>query len=82
MHPFGLWENAADDERGRAWARGIRADMRRWSTGDVYLNFIGDEGEQRILSAFGADNYRRLAAVKRRYDPDNVFHRNHNIKPA
>ncbi|MBB4934780.1 FAD/FMN-containing dehydrogenase [Lipingzhangella halophila] len=82
VHPFGLWEDPADDERGRQWARDIRADMLPWSTGAVYLNFIGNEGTERIVAGLGADNYRRLAAVKRRYDPDNVFHRNHNVKPG
>jgi FAD/FMN-containing dehydrogenase len=48
----------------------------------VYLNFIGAEGEQRVVSGFGAENYRRLAAVKAAHDPDNVFRFNHNITPA
>jgi FAD/FMN-containing dehydrogenase len=81
-HPFGLWESAADDERGRQWARDVRRDLEPWSIGSVYLNFIGDEGADRVVAGFGADNHRRLAAVKARYDPDNVFHRNHNIAPA
>ncbi len=82
VHPFGLWENPADDERGKQWARDIRADLRPWASGAVYLNFIGDEGKDRVVAGFGQDNYRRLAAVKARYDPENVFHLNHNIKPA
>jgi FAD/FMN-containing dehydrogenase len=82
VHPFGLWEDPADDERGRQWARDVRADMKPWSSGAVYLNFIGDEGEERIVAGVGQDNYPRLAAVKAEYDPDNVFRLNHNIKPA
>ncbi|MFG2644066.1 FAD-binding oxidoreductase [Streptomyces sp. NPDC048370] len=82
VHPFATWENPADDERARQWVRDVRADARPWSTGDVYLNFIGSEGEQRVVAGFGADNYRRLAAVKSTYDPDNVFRFNHNITPA
>ncbi|MFF3766070.1 FAD-binding oxidoreductase [Streptomyces sp. NPDC001922] len=81
-HPFGLWEDPADDERGRQWAHDIRADLRPWSSGAVYLNFIGNEGEERLISGFGPENYRRLAAVKATYDPDNVFRLNHNIVPA
>ncbi|MER5969606.1 FAD-binding oxidoreductase [Streptomyces sp. NPDC002055] len=81
-HPFGLWEDPADDERGRRWAHDIRADLRPWSSGAVYLNFIGNEGEERLISGFGPENYRRLAAVKATYDPDNVFRLNHNITPA
>ncbi|MBD0709357.1 FAD-binding protein [Streptomyces sp. CBMA291] len=81
-HPFALWDDPADDERARGWVREVRAGMRPWSTGAVYLNFIGTEGEQRVVEGFGADNYRRLARVKAAYDPDNVFRFNHNITPA
>lgn len=82
VHPFGMWDDPADDERAKQWVRDVRSDMQPWSTGAVYLNFIGDEGEQRVVAGFGEGNYKRLAAVKAQYDPDNVFHRNHNIKPA
>ncbi|MFF4589314.1 FAD-binding oxidoreductase [Streptomyces sp. NPDC001388] len=82
VHPFGIWEDPADDERGVAWVRDVRARVRPWSTGDVYLNFIGDEGTERVVAGLGAENARRLAEVKRRYDPDNVFRFNHNIRPA
>jgi FAD/FMN-containing dehydrogenase len=47
----------------------------------VYLNFIGDEGRERLVAGFGRENYDRLAAVKAAFDPDNVFRRNHNIEP-
>ena len=82
VHPLGLWEEPADDERAIAWARGTIRDMRPWSTGAVYLNFIGNEGRDRVVAGVGADNHRRLAEVKARYDPDNVFHLNQNIEPA
>ncbi|MFD3685081.1 FAD-binding oxidoreductase [Nocardiopsis sp. NPDC058631] len=82
VHPLAMWEDPDDDARAIQWVRDIRSDMRPWSTGDVYLNFTADEGEERTVSGFGADNYRRLSAVKAELDPDNVFHRNHNIRPA
>ncbi|MDX1756201.1 MAG: FAD-binding oxidoreductase [Marinobacter sp.] len=82
VHPFGLWEDPADDERAKRWAHDIRTDLKPWSSGAVYLNFIGDEGEDRVVAGFGKDNYARLGRVKAQYDPDNVFHLNHNIKPA
>jgi FAD/FMN-containing dehydrogenase len=82
VHPFGLWSDPADDARAKKWARDIRADLQPWSSGAVYLNFIGDEGEARVIAGFGRENYRRLAKVKAQYDPENVFHLNHNIKPA
>ncbi len=82
VHPFGLWEDAADDERGINWVRAVREDLKPWATGDVYLNFIGEEGGDRLVAGFGSENYTRLARVKAEYDPDNVFHINHNIRPA
>jgi FAD/FMN-containing dehydrogenase len=82
VHPFGLWEDPVDDERGRQWAKDIRADMEPWATGAVYLNFIGDEGEDRLVAGFGRENYERLAKIKARYDPGNLFRHNHNIQPA
>ncbi|MFF3939334.1 FAD-binding oxidoreductase [Streptomyces phaeofaciens] len=82
VHPFGLWEDPADDERCIQWVRDVRADAQPWSTGAVYLNFIGDEGADRVVAGLGAANARRMAQVKREYDPDNVFRFNHNVKPA
>ncbi len=82
VHPFGLWENPDDDERGKQWVHELRADFQPWASGAVYLNFIGDEGQDRVVAGFGRDNYARLAKVKAQYDPENVFHLNHNIKPA
>ncbi len=81
MHPFGLWDDAADDERGRAWARAACADLKSYATGDVYLNFTGDEGEDRVQAGFGG-NYDRLAAVKAEWDSENVFRQNHNVRPV
>ncbi len=80
-HPFGLWEDPADDDRGRDWARGVCTSLRPWASKAVYLNFIGDEGEDRLVAGFGRENYERLVKVKQQYDPENVFHLNHNIKP-
>jgi hypothetical protein len=76
-----MWDVPEDDERVMRWGRDLIADVRPWSAGSVYLNFIGDEGNDRIVAGLGEENYRRLAATKDRYDPDNVFHLNQNIKP-
>jgi FAD/FMN-containing dehydrogenase len=81
VHPYGMWDVPEDDERVMRWGRDLIADVRPWSAGSVYLNFIGDEGNDRIVAGLGEENYRRLAATKDRYDPDNVFHLNQNIKP-
>ncbi|WP_412539564.1 FAD-binding oxidoreductase [Longispora sp. K20-0274] len=82
VHPFGMWEDPADDERGKAWTRGVRAAMEPWATGAVYLNFTGDEGHERVVAGFGKANYDRLAGIKHDYDPGNLFHLNHNIRPS
>ncbi|WP_129309901.1 FAD-binding oxidoreductase [Streptomyces sp. L2] len=82
VHPFGIWEDPADDERAIAWVRDVRAAVRPWRSGAVYLNFIGDEGGERVSEGLGAGNLLRLEKVKRAYDPDNVFRFNHNIRPV
>jgi FAD/FMN-containing dehydrogenase len=48
----------------------------------VYVNFLMDEGQARVRQAYGAAKYERLAALKARLDPDNVFRMNQNIAPA
>ena len=55
--------------------------MKPFTTGRVYVNFIGDEGEDRVVASFGPEGYARLQALKDRYDPDNLFRSNQNIKP-
>jgi FAD/FMN-containing dehydrogenase len=82
IHPYGLYQDAADDQRARQWTHDIRADLKPWESGAVYLNFIGDEGQDRVVAGLGRENYVRLAQVKAQYDPENVFHLNHNIKPS
>ena len=64
----------------RLGARVPRADGARTATGGAYLNFLGDEGGERVRAAFGAD-HARLARVKARFDPGNVFRGNHNVAP-
>ncbi|HVK24374.1 MAG TPA: FAD-binding oxidoreductase [Actinokineospora sp.] len=80
VHPFGLWTDPADDDRVRDWVRGVGADLGPWTTGATYLNFIGDEGADRVAAGFGP-HYPKLAAIKALYDPDNVFNRWHNVAP-
>ncbi len=81
-HPLGLWENPTDDDQARRWAHNLRDALAPWSTGATYLNFIGDEGADRVVAGFGRQNYDRLATIKAELDPDNVFNRWHNIAPS
>jgi FAD/FMN-containing dehydrogenase len=77
------WEGPQGDEANIAWVRNCIADMRRFSSGGMYLNFPGflEEGERLLRDAYG-ENYDRLAALKSEYDPTNLFRLNQNIKPT
>ncbi len=79
-----IWESAADDDRAISWARGAADVLRPWSlSGAGYANYASpDESAERIMAAFGQERFARLAAIKRRYDPDNVFRFNLNVPPA
>jgi FAD/FMN-containing dehydrogenase len=72
VHPLLLWEDPADDERACALGRAFRADMRPWSIGATYPNFLGQEGAVRMRAAFG-ESTDRLAALKDKWDPRGVF---------
>ncbi|WCB92574.1 6-hydroxy-D-nicotine oxidase [Baekduia alba] len=76
------WEDPTQDEECLAWGRDVYASLEEHTTGGAYINFLGDEGQDRVRAAYGDETYARLAAVKAKYDPDNVFHRNQNIAPA
>jgi FAD/FMN-containing dehydrogenase len=65
----------------RNWVRDYWSALHPHSTGGTYVNFLMDEGDERIAASY-QENYQRLAQVKRKYDPDNLFHVNQNIKPA
>ena len=72
-----------DDDRVRrsAWVREFEAALRPGNS-DVYVNFLGDEGPERVREAYGGATWDRLRHIKAIYDSANVFHRNQNIPPA
>jgi FAD/FMN-containing dehydrogenase len=76
------WENPADDEGNIPWARDFHDAMRPFATGGVYVNFLSDEGADRVRAAYGDEKFARLAKIKAEYDPDNLFALNQNIPPA
>lgn len=81
MNVHGRWEDPTDDKRCIAWTRDFFNASAPFASGGVYVNFLtADEGD-RVRTAYGP-NYDRLAQVKRKYDPDNLFRMNQNIKPA
>jgi FAD/FMN-containing dehydrogenase len=77
-----MWEDAADDERNIAFTKAISAAMKPWAAGGAYLNFIGDEGADRVEAAFGPEKYAKLQALKTKWDPTNLFRHNQNIRPG
>jgi FAD/FMN-containing dehydrogenase len=75
-----LYERPDEMATHEAWVTGFAAALRQ-SDGGAYVNFLGDEGEARVRAAYPGSTWDRLAAVKARYDPTNLFHLNQNIPP-
>jgi FAD/FMN-containing dehydrogenase len=76
------WQDAARDEEHIQWARDTAAAIEPWSVSGGYANYMqADEPLERVRAAFGDDAFERLRALKTRYDPANVLHRNQNIPP-
>jgi FAD/FMN-containing dehydrogenase len=76
-----FYEGPDDKDRRTAWVDGLAAALQQDDHG-AYVNFLGDEGEDRIRAAYPGSTWNRLAAVKARYDPTNLFRLNQNIPPA
>jgi FAD/FMN-containing dehydrogenase len=75
------WEKVEDDKTNIEWARAAWRDMRSFSTGGTYVNFLTEEeGDERIHAAY-RKNYERLVEVKSKWDPSNLFCMNKNIVP-
>jgi FAD/FMN-containing dehydrogenase len=78
-----MWMDPAQDDQNRDWARGFADAMQAHGVGVAFPNFIEpDEGNPRLRASFGPEKYDRLAALKREWDPDNLFRMNQNIEPA
>ncbi len=83
VNPEANWEHPEGDDANVAWARGILAALEPYAAGGAYLNFPGflEEGQDLVRASHGS-NYERLAVLKQRLDPENVFRRNANVEPA
>jgi FAD/FMN-containing dehydrogenase len=81
MNVHTRWDDAADDRRCIAWARELFDAMAPHALGTVYVNFMPEDEQARVPSAFGP-NYGLLAALKTKYDPTNLFRMNQNIQPS
>jgi FAD/FMN-containing dehydrogenase len=82
VHFLSLWPDPADNEVNIAYTRAIATAMKPWTTGRAYLNFIGDEGQDRVEASFGEKKWSRLRELKAKWDPTNLFRHNQNIPPA
>jgi FAD/FMN-containing dehydrogenase len=78
---IGECASAAEAEGCVRWAREFWEAMQPYSTGAVYVNYLGQEGTERVKAAYGPEKYQRLVKLKNKYDPDNLFRLNQNIKP-
>ena len=81
LNVHGRWEDAADDEKCIAWAREFFDKSAPFATGGVYVNFLTEEETDRVSAAYGS-NYERMVELKKKFDPDNMFRLNQNVKPS
>jgi FAD/FMN-containing dehydrogenase len=76
------WSDPTENEKHIRWNRRFWEAMRPFTTGGVYVNFLMEEGDERVKAAYGPGKYERLVALKNKYDPTNFFRQNQNIKPT
>ncbi len=81
VHPGAFWEDPALDRDVAEWIQRMRTTLKPYTTGGVWLNWIGDEGDARVHAAFGDAAHARLRSIKAAYDPENLFRSNHNVQP-
>jgi FAD/FMN-containing dehydrogenase len=78
---IGVWTDPAEDERSIAAARAFSRALEPWTIGGGYLNYASEAASDSLETEFGVERFERLRAVKRQFDPGNVFRFNHNIPP-
>jgi hypothetical protein len=82
---LGVCTDPAEADKCMRWAHELWEAMQPFTTGSVYVNYLGqeaDEGVERLKAAYGPEKYQRLVALKNKYDPSNLFQLNQNIKPT
>ncbi len=82
---LGAWEKSEDDDANIAWARETWQALQPYASSGVYVNYLGqeaDEGAERVRASYGQAKYDHLVVLKTKYDPNNLFRMNQNIKPA
>jgi FAD/FMN-containing dehydrogenase len=78
----GMWSEPAQDEELTGWVRRLWERLRPHAFGGVYVNYLSNEGEERVRAAYGPGKYQRLVALKNEYDPTNLFRLNQNVRPT
>lgn len=78
----GKWVDPAENDANTAWTRSVWDAMQPWSVGGGYVNYLDQEDEETVRRAYGESKHERLTELKKKYDPDNFFRMNHNIRPA
>ena len=81
-HAIGVWQTEAESEHELAWVRQWGEMIDPYARAGAPLTFSADTGDDRVRAAFGDDKYGRLVALKGKYDPENLFRLNQNIKPS
>ena len=76
------WSDPLENEKHIQWSHQFWEAMRPFTTGGVYVNFLMEEGDDRVRAAYGPTKYQKLVALKNKYDPTNFFQLNQNIKPT
>ena len=74
------WQDPSENQKHMAWTRDSFAALEKFAVG-AYVNFLGEEGDERVKAAYGERKLRKLTSLKNKYDPTNFFHMNQNIKP-
>jgi hypothetical protein len=82
VHYGSTWSDPAESPGNVAHTRAMSAAMTPWATGRVSVDYLGDDSLSRVASAYGPEQYARLAALKKTWDPDNILHHTPNIPPA
>lgn len=80
IDPVPVWTDPSDDEQAIAWGRAVAAALAPYSSG-AYVNFLAEDDRDTSRTSYEQGVYERLAALKAKYDPTNVFRLNHNIPP-
>ncbi len=78
---FGVWDDPTTNDVNVRWIRDVWQSAQQFLSGRAYVNYLGEEGADRVREAYGP-NYARLAALKKQYDPTNFFRLNQNIPPS